>query len=927
MSHRFFALSFVAGLLSLAWVAQGFVGSHALALSITALITVVYLLGAWELRQFRGATAALAAAVAGVTSMSGLPEWLERVPPALRPAVRGRIEGQARGLPGPALTPYLVGLLVMLGMLGTFLGMVLTFKGAVFALEGSTDVQAMRGALAEPIKGLGLSFGTSVAGVAASAMLGLMSALARRERLEVVRALDACTATVLRPYSPAFQREASLQALQAQASALPQVLAQVQLLLERIEQRHQHLDEQLLARQAHFQDQAAQSYSALASSVGSALQNSLAEGARAAGQSITPLVSAAMAQVVEQSERLHSRLGEAAQTLQAQAGALPQAMAQLQALAAGTEQRSQQLDEQLLARQAHFQDQAAQSYSALATSVGSALQDSLAAGARAAGQSITPVVSAAMAQVVEQSERLHSRLGEVAQNLQAQAGALPQAMAQLQALAAGTEQRSQQLDEQLLARQAHFQDQAAQSYSALATTVGSALQDSLAAGARAAGESLTPVVSAAMAQVVEQAERLHSRLGESAQAQLDGLSAQFSGTAHSVAEQWMQALASHERSSQALSAQLHTALASFGSHFEERSAGLLAQVQAHLQAAQAGQAQAEAQRAGAWTQALHSLASELQAQWQTAAQQALVQQQALTQALDAHARQVAEHVSAQAGRTLNEAQALLSRSEGLVQSRQDIEAQWHAQHGQRMDQLAGVWRQELQALRHDENQRGQAAVERLGALEAAVAQHLASLGASLEAPLNRLLHTAAEVPQAAAGVITQLRQEMGRMGERDNLALQERTALLAQLHTLVQAVNAATGEQRAAIEVLVDAAGAVMQTASERFAQVLDSQARLAQDSATQVGTSAVELASLGDAFGQSVQQFQASNVQLVQGLQRIEQSLNRSTARSDEQLAYYVAQAREVIDLSIASQAGLIEQLRQLQPPPGRALTEGDRA
>ncbi len=825
MSHRYFTLAFAAGLLSLAWVAQGFVGSHALALSITALITAVYLLGAWELRQFRGATAALAAAVAGVASMSGLPEWLERVPPALRPAVRGRIEGQARGLPGPALTPYLVGLLVMLGMLGTFLGMVVTFKGAVFALEGSADVQAMRGALAEPIKGLGLSFGTSVAGVAASAMLGLMSALARRERLEVVRALDACTATVLRPYSPAFQREASLQALQAQASALPQVLEHVQLLLERIEQRHQHLDEQLLARQANFQDQAAQSYSALA------------------------------------------------------------------------------------------------------TSVGSALQASLAAGARAAGESITPVVSAAMAQVVEQSEHLHSRLGEAAQTLQAQAGALPQAMAQLQALAAGTEQRSQQLDEQLLARQAHFQDQAAQSYSALATSVGTSLQASLVAGARAAGESITPVVSAAMAQVVEQAERLHSRLGESAQAQLDGLSAQFSGTARGVAEQWTQALASHERSSQALSAQLHTALASFGSHFEERSTRLLAQVQAHLQAAQAGQAQAEAQRAGAWTQALHSLASELQAQWQAAAQQAMAQQQTLSQALEAHARQVAERASAQAGRTMDEAQALLSRSEGLVQSRQDTEAQWHAQHGQRMDQLAGVWRQELQALRHDEAQRGQAAVDRLGALEAAVAQHLASLGASLEAPLNRLLHTAAEVPQAAAGVITQLRQEMGRMGERDNLALQERTALLAQLHTLVQAVNVATGEQRAAIEVLVDAAGSVMQTASERFAQVLDSQASLAQDSATQVGSSAVELASLGDAFGQSVQQFQVSNQQLVQGLQRIEQSLNRSTARSDEQLAYYVAQAREVIDLSIASQAGLIEQLRQLQPPPGRALAEGDRA
>ena len=88
------------------------------------------------------------------------------------------------GLPGPALTPYLVGLLVMLGMLGTFLGMVVTLNGAVFALEGTSDLQAIRSAFAAPIKGLGLAFGTSVAGVASSAMLGLMSALSRRERMQ-----------------------------------------------------------------------------------------------------------------------------------------------------------------------------------------------------------------------------------------------------------------------------------------------------------------------------------------------------------------------------------------------------------------------------------------------------------------------------------------------------------------------------------------------------------------------------------------------------------------------------------------------------------------------------------------------------------------------------------------------------------------------
>lgn len=71
----------------------------------------------------------------------------------------------------------------MLGMLGTFLGMVITFKGAMFALETSSSLESIRSALAAPIQGLGLSFGTSIAGVAASAILGLLSAMSRRERL------------------------------------------------------------------------------------------------------------------------------------------------------------------------------------------------------------------------------------------------------------------------------------------------------------------------------------------------------------------------------------------------------------------------------------------------------------------------------------------------------------------------------------------------------------------------------------------------------------------------------------------------------------------------------------------------------------------------------------------------------------------------
>jgi hypothetical protein len=376
----------------------------------------------------------------------------------------------------------------MLGMLGTFLGMVVTFKGAVFALEGSTDLQAMRAALAEPIKGLALSFGTSVAGVAASAMLGLMSAIARRERLELARTLEGRIATTLLPFSLVHQRQETFKAIQAQAGALPEVVVKLEALMERMEQR------------------------------------------------------------------------------------------------------------------------------------------------------------------------------------------------------------SQQLDDRLLAGQAEFNREATAAYTGLAESVGASLKDSLEAGARAAGDSIRPVVEGAMTRIVQEAAQLHERLGHS---------------------------------------------------FEQRSGALLAQ----------------------------------------------------------------------------------------------------------------------------------------------------------------------------------LREESTRLAERDNSALQERTALLAQLDTVLTAVNQATGEQRSAIESLVASSTAAMQQAGDKFAQVLDAQAGKTADTAAHVTASAVELAALGEAFGLGVQGFQTSNDNLTDSLNRIAQSLNQSIARSDEQLAYYVAQAREVIDLSIASQAGVIDSLRQLQGKPAKPL------
>ena len=173
VNRLFFAIAFALGLVAVMWIGAGFVGTSALALVMTIAIAAVYLMGAQEVRRFRASTAALGQALADVPQpLAQLGDWIGRVPPALQAAVRARIEGERGALPGLALTPYLVGLLVMLGMLGTFLGLVVTFRGAVFTLEGTADLQAIRSALAAPIKGLGLAFGTSVVGVATSAMLG-----------------------------------------------------------------------------------------------------------------------------------------------------------------------------------------------------------------------------------------------------------------------------------------------------------------------------------------------------------------------------------------------------------------------------------------------------------------------------------------------------------------------------------------------------------------------------------------------------------------------------------------------------------------------------------------------------------------------------------------------------------------------------------
>jgi Tfp pilus assembly protein PilN len=63
---------------------------------------------------------------------------------------------------------------------------------------------------------------------------------------------------------------------------------------------------------------------------------------------------------------------------------------------------------------------------------------------------------------------------------------------------------------------------------------------------------------------------------------------------------------------------------------------------------------------------------------------------------------VHETASRQANQSLADMNRLLAQSEALVSARIDAEAQWTRQHGERLEQLAGLLRSELGALRQDE---------------------------------------------------------------------------------------------------------------------------------------------------------------------------------------------------------------------------------
>ncbi|MGH1373761.1 MAG: hypothetical protein ACRBBW_17095 [Cellvibrionaceae bacterium] len=637
MTRIFSLLALCAGAAVIAWTATGFVYQNTLALGVTLSIAVGFLVGCFELWRYQYATQSLTSALDEVKEpVNDLESWLSRVDVGVRESTRLRVKGEHVGLPVPVLTPYLIGLLVMLGLLGTFIGMVDMLQGAVTALKGSTELEAVRAGLAEPIGGLGLAFGTSVAGVAASAALGLMSTLSRRDRLAASRYLDRKINQVFCEFSLLQKRERTFDILQTQSKLMPDVSQRLMQLSENLEAFCQDLGERLLENQKSFNDSVDRHFSGLTESVSQALSENLSANVRRSTEIVEP------------------------------------------ALVALTDQVAQQT------------------------------------------QSTQKVLTQSVAEQIE-------------------------------------------------------------------------------------------------------------KIGDTLQTQSDAL-----------AEHWQSGLEAQQQSNERVASKIATQLDLASSELINNSNDA-----------------------------------------NTASIQKLMQ--------------------------------LLEQSQVMIETREKAEAQWLAQQNTRLESVAETLISQFSSLRDEESARGELAQQRLELIQTSMSDQLQKLSQSFETPMKTLIDSAAQAPQAAAQVISQMREEVSQSVARDNQLLTECTSILSDLSGLREGWQSSAEMQVKAVEVLVAESQQIMQSNAEQLTQNADVEATRLTQLSEQMMANTAEMMTLGETFSVAVNHYGDANQQLVENLVKIDEALQTSANRSDEQMQYYVAQAREIIDHTMLSHQQLMDQLRSI--------------
>ncbi len=717
-----------------------FLQTDALAFSITLITGCVYLVGIYELVAFRRGTTTLCLALDNTDGIAeDLEPWLGRLHPSLRTEVRLRVEGERVGLPAPVLTPYLVGLLIMLGILGTFVGMVDTLKGAVSALSGTTELQAIREGLVAPMDGLRQAFGTSVAGVATSAMLGLMSTLSRRDRIVAVRRLDAFIPTVFRQFSWTYRQRETFRSLQVQTEALPLVASRLSAMADRLTD----LAGNMVQHQESFHLAAEKRFATLAESLDRSLKQYLEENIARLSDTIEPVVAKAMTGIAKETHKVHTHLTQ-------------------------TNQESWSSISRLLADHSK--------------TVVKSWQDGISEHNRS------------NARLVEKSEAALARLEEM--------------------------------------------------WSAMVRSVASAFSkgtESWIADQQTSDQQRLQLWIDALDKAREEGTRLYD---ERTKAHVDDL---------------YRAVTMHNE--------------------------VMASATGKLLAASETVADA----------------------WTTAEREALNRQLDHCDALKQNIGELTGIVRKAGTQIQGETARVVKTSQDLIESREKMEEAWYNGHQERMADLIRTLATAMDEIRDEEAVRGRDTVTRLTRLEAEVADHLSTLGEEIASPMVKLVETASEAPKAAMDLIARIAEASAHRMEQDAGLFQAQKQLATEFANLSAALVQTSADTHGTIAQMVETSEQMLEEIGARFAQRVDGKADHFSDVTDAFAAGAVELASLGDAFSAAVERFDASNANLMENLSRIEASLDKTAMRSDEQMGYYVAQAREIIDHCMLSQQEML--------------------
>ena len=169
--------------------------------------------------------------------------------------------------------------------------------------------------------------------------------------------------------------------------------------------------------------------------------------------------------------------------------------------------------------------------------------------------------------------------------------------------------------------------------------------------------------------------------------------------------------------------------------------------------------------------------------------------------------------------------------------------------------------------------------------------------------MSELITVTTGASQANAELISRLEQQVSVHRERDNALLAERKQLMEELAALSDGLRNSTELQQQVMEQVLEQSG-------ENLIELGNSVGQQLSQSGEQLSGAAVELSTLSHAFADAVDGFKASTEEMQTVMAGIAGTMTSAGERSDEQMGYYVSQAREIIDHNLMTQQAILERL-----------------